>query len=177
MPPLADSSDRVEVANKLSFLPPPSLFRCHIEFASSLNTFITPLEHYQDSQFPPAWTIFTTRTMSDNIEELLVKLRDNPADNSSATEQVLARVFKHLNTAPEDSNGRTHWFCSQAQPSIVGSASFLLRLYGFNGDSVNIWKAGFRRCITNCCSCAQQLEEIKMSSRSTYVSAESKLRP
>lgn len=107
--------------------------------------------------------------MSKSVDDLLNDLRDNPADNAAATEDVLAKVFKHLTSAPEDSAGRVHWFCNQASQTTVGAASFLLRLYGFNGESVNIWKAGFHRCISNCCFCVQQLEEVKLSSRHTYV--------
>lgn len=107
--------------------------------------------------------------MNKSVDELLNDLRDNPADNAAATEEVLAKIFKHLTAAPDDAAGRVHWFCNQASQTTVGAASFLLRLYGFNGESVNIWKANFHRCISNCCFCVQQLEEIKLSSRSTYV--------
>ncbi|KAF5338959.1 hypothetical protein D9611_008720 [Ephemerocybe angulata] len=109
--------------------------------------------------------------MGTDIDVLLTELRDNPADNASATESVLEIVFNHLTSVQEDTDGRLHWFCDQASPRTVASASFLLRLYGFNGDSVNRWKAGFHKCVATCCSCVQQLGEIKLSSRSTYFGA------
>lgn len=107
--------------------------------------------------------------MTSNIHALLNKLRDNPADNSAASENVLQQIYDHLMSAKQDSTGRVHWFCSQASDTVVASAGFLLRLYGFNGPSVDTWQTNFRNCVSNCCDCAQQLEEVKVSSRATYV--------
>lgn len=105
----------------------------------------------------------------ESVDDILKRLRESPADNDVATETLLERIFSALMSVPATPAGQLHWFCDQASETTFEAASFLLRLYGFNGPAVDSWKQGFQKCLSSCAACIESLECVKVSARSTYV--------
>ncbi|KAG2010053.1 RNA helicase [Coprinopsis cinerea AmutBmut pab1-1] len=116
----------------------------------------------------------STKNRGKSIDALLENLRDNPADNASASDDVLGRVYDYLIKDVSAKPGDLHWFCDKASRTTVAAASFLLRLFGFDGPLVEEWKKHFHRCLSSCAFCVESLECIKISARSTYFGAYTK---
>ncbi|TFK27976.1 hypothetical protein FA15DRAFT_612773 [Coprinopsis marcescibilis] len=108
----------------------------------------------------------------EQIHALLQDLRDNPADNETADNILLQKVYDALTkTSQLPGSKEIHWFCDKVPTDTVECASFLLRLYAFNGPSAEEWKKGYRRSLRGCTQCVANLEHVKVSSRSTYFAA------
>ncbi len=104
---------------------------------------------------------------NNDVKTLLAKLRDDPVDNTGATAEVLGQVYSYLLAVPKHQSGRIHWFCSRAIPVTIEAASFLLRLFAYDGKEAEIWKGNLNSCLTGCCDCVSSLETIKVTSRTT----------
>lgn len=103
-----------------------------------------------------------------DVQSLLAKLRDSPIDNAGASDKVLGTVYNYLMGIPTKSpDNALHWFCHQAAPNTVASATFLLRLFAYNSPLVEDWKMKLHSCLSLCPGCIQGLEQVKASSRKT----------
>jgi senataxin len=101
-----------------------------------------------------------------DIEALLKRLRDEPAHNEDASEDVLASVYGYLMAAtPVD--GSHHWFCGKAEPLRKEAASFLLRLFAYTSGKVIKWKDRVEQILSSCVGCVKGFAEVKSTSRRT----------
>lgn len=102
-----------------------------------------------------------------DINALLANLRDDPVDNTGATDQILAQLYNYLLGVSRDKNGKLHWFCHHASPTTVGAASFLLRLFAYDGHEAETWRGHLNTCLIECCDCVAEFETVKRVSRTT----------
>ncbi|KIY46559.1 hypothetical protein FISHEDRAFT_10623, partial [Fistulina hepatica ATCC 64428] len=98
------------------------------------------------------------------IDALLKSLRESPVENPS--DVLLARLYGFLM-----SKDAKHWFCNQAEPTIVEVASFLLRLFAYNNDLVTQWKTKLDACLNACADCVHGLQSAKTHTKTTYFGA------
>ncbi|KAF9454791.1 hypothetical protein P691DRAFT_804153 [Macrolepiota fuliginosa MF-IS2] len=105
---------------------------------------------------------------NDDIQTLLTKLRDDPVDNSGATDRILARIYSYLLAVPKDKTGKLHWFCSLAGSTTNAAAAFLLRLFAYDGQEAETWRGSLHFCLMGCCDCVAEFEKVKKTSRTTY---------
>ena len=102
------------------------------------------------------------------VEARLATLRDQPVDTSDNGQNVLTPIYAYLMSIPPDhSDGRTHWFCPQADAVTREAATFLIRLFAYDSENVKAWKKRFETCVSECCHCIQGLESAKVTSRHT----------
>ncbi|KAH9950533.1 SEN1 N terminal-domain-containing protein [Amylocystis lapponica] len=114
---------------------------------------------------------------NDEVNARLAKLRDEP--EATPSEEVLLLLTRYLvgpssdntNNAGRPSRHREHWFCSRADKTTVGVATFLIRLHAYNSARVDKWRQQFRECLASCCDCIRSLQEVKVTSRHTYFGA------
>jgi len=103
----------------------------------------------------------------EDVKKVITRLYNDPVDNSGATDQMLARLYSYLSAVPSDGKGNLHWFCSRADSTTVGVASFLLRLFAYDGNEAETWREHLHKCLLKCCDCIAQFEIIKRTSRTT----------
>lgn len=103
----------------------------------------------------------------EDVKKVITRLYNDPVDNSGATDQMLAQLYSYLSAVPNDGKGKLHWFCSRADPTTVGVASFLLRLFAYDGNEAETWREHLHKCLLKCCDCIAQFEIIKRTSRTT----------
>ena len=103
----------------------------------------------------------------EDVKKVITRLYNDPVDNSGATDEVLAQLYRYLSAVPSDEKGKLHWFCSRADPTTVGVASFLLRLFAYDGNETETWRGLLHTCLMRCCDCIAQFEIIKRTSRTT----------
>ncbi len=109
-------------------------------------------------------------SQNSHIKQLLVTLRDNPADTTRASDDVLRDIYLYLMNEVPTSSGEVHWFCDEAEAVTIEAATFLIRLMAYDSDEVAKWKEKLHHCLTGCTSCVQGLERGKVMSKHTYVS-------
>ncbi|KAJ3568749.1 hypothetical protein NP233_g5511 [Leucocoprinus birnbaumii] len=107
---------------------------------------------------------------NEDVKKLVTQLYHDPVDNAGVTDQILAQLYNYLLNSPKDSKGKLHWFCHRANSTTIGAASFLLRLFAYDGDEAETWKGHLHSCLVGCCDCVTELELIKRTSRTTYFS-------
>ncbi|KAF5360948.1 hypothetical protein D9756_004803 [Leucocoprinus leucothites] len=105
---------------------------------------------------------------NEDVKKVITRLYNDPVDNGGATDQVLAQLYNYLLAVPKDSKGKLHWFCGRANSTTVGTASFLLRLFAYDGNEAETWRGHLHSCLMGCCDCVAEFEVIKRTSRSTY---------
>lgn len=110
-----------------------------------------------------------SRTVANRVETLLATLRDKPVNSEELDDGILGEVYSYLMDIPSTSSGELHWFCEKADNITVDAATFLLRLFAYNSDSVNIWMERFQQCLTCCPLCVGGLERAKADCKTTYV--------
>jgi senataxin len=102
-----------------------------------------------------------------DIATLLDNLREDPVDNTGVTDQILGRIYNHLLAVSKDKNGKLHWYCQRASSTTIGAASFLLRLFAYDGQEAETWRGHLNTCFVGCCDCIVEFEKVKGSSRMT----------
>jgi senataxin len=104
------------------------------------------------------------------VETLLERLRKEPVGSEGSTDQIMKVVFDYLIKVPENSlDGAYHWFCQRANNTTQEAAAFLIRLFAYDSQRVNEWKARMKKIISSCCECVRALQEAKRTSQETYV--------
>lgn len=111
-----------------------------------------------------------SNNQSSHVKGLLVTLRDNPADTTRASDDVLRDIYLYLMNVVPTSSGDVHWFCDEASAVTIEAATFLIRLMAYDSEEVAKWKAKLHHCLSGCISCIQGLERGKVTSKHTYVS-------
>ncbi|KAG6910679.1 hypothetical protein DXG01_008723 [Tephrocybe rancida] len=106
---------------------------------------------------------------SDEVVKLLARLRDIPLNTEQMSEKELTVIYTYLIEVPKSSIGVLHWFCSRADPDVVETAKFCIRMFAY--DSVEPWRQKLRECIGRCPECVQGLERAKVTTRTTYFGA------
>lgn len=106
--------------------------------------------------------------MSRTVGTLLATLRDKPVNSEQLDDGVLGEVYSYLMNVPSTSSGELHWFCEKADSVTIDAATFLLRLFAYESDPVDIWKKRLQQCLTCCPSCVGGLEIAKVDSQTTY---------
>jgi senataxin len=113
------------------------------------------------------------KSSGSDVHSLLVTLRDSPIDNAGASDKVLGTIYNYLMAVPsKPPDNAIHWFCRQAAPDTVAAATFLIRLFAYNSQLVDDWKAKLHSCLSHCSDCVQGVEQVKVSSRNTCVSSD-----
>jgi len=107
---------------------------------------------------------------SSHVKELLVTLRDNPADTITASDDVLRDIYLYLMKAVSTPSGEVHWFCGEASAVTIEAATFLIRLMAYDSEEVAKWKTKLHHCLSGCTSCVQGFQRGKVASKHTYVS-------
>jgi len=110
-----------------------------------------------------------SRSVSNRVETLLATLRDEPVNSEQLDDGVLGEVYSYLMDIPSTSSGDLHWFCERADTITIDAATFLLRLFAYKSDPVDVWKRRLQQCLTCCSSCVGGLETAKVISQTTYV--------
>lgn len=105
---------------------------------------------------------------NDRVQTLLATLRDHPVNSEQLDDGVLGEVYSYLMDISSTS-GDFHWFCEKADIVTVDAATFLLRLFAYESDPVEIWKKKLQDCLTRCSACVGGLEVAKVDSQTTYV--------
>ncbi|THH12551.1 hypothetical protein EW146_g7587 [Bondarzewia mesenterica] len=105
------------------------------------------------------------------LEALLTKFRDEPVDSGGNVDTILPPILKFLMSSPPDSDGSFHWFCHRASPLTLEAGTFLLRLFAYDNNRVEEWKARLQSILELCHLCVQGLQVAKMNSQQTYLSA------
>ncbi|KAJ6559197.1 SEN1 N terminal-domain-containing protein [Mycena vulgaris] len=114
----------------------------------------------------------TSHDARSAVDQQLATLRDSPVNNDGASDAVLASLFTYLMGVPPDqSDGRSHWFCGRTIPTTVAAATFLIRLFAYSSSLVDEWRTKFRGCLNGCSECVQGLQEAKVTSKTTYFGA------
>ncbi|EIN12594.1 hypothetical protein PUNSTDRAFT_118369 [Punctularia strigosozonata HHB-11173 SS5] len=80
----------------------------------------------------------------------------------------MSDVLEYLMGLPKSSDSATHWFCVHAKPVTREAATFLIRLFAFDGRQANEWKERLKDCLTSCALCVKCFQEVKFTSRRTY---------
>ncbi|KAF8798795.1 hypothetical protein BYT27DRAFT_6878132 [Phlegmacium glaucopus] len=112
-----------------------------------------------------------SRSVSNRIEKLLATLRDEPVNSEQLDDGVLGEVYSYLMDIPSTSSGDLHWFCEKVNIITIDAATFLLRLFAYNSDPVEVWKKRLQQCLTCCSSCVGGLETAKVVSQTTFLGA------
>ena len=108
--------------------------------------------------------------ISTQIETLLERLRNEPVGSEGSTDQVMKVIFGYLIEVPEDSlDGAYHWFCQRANNVTQEAAAFLIRLFAYDSQRVDEWKARMKKIVSSCCDCVRALQEVKRTSQQTCV--------
>jgi hypothetical protein len=112
----------------------------------------------------------TNANVSTQVETLLERLRKEPVGSEGSTDQIMKVVFDYLINVPEDPLGGTyHWFCQRADNVTQEAAAFLIRLFAYDSQRVDKWKACMKKIIFSCCDCVRALQEVKRTSQQTCV--------
>jgi senataxin len=108
--------------------------------------------------------------VSTQVETLLERLRKEPVGSEGSTDQIMKVVFDHLIKVPGDPlDGTYHWFCQRANNVTQEAAAFLIRLFAYDSQRVDEWKARMKVIISSCCDCVRALQEAKTTSQETCV--------
>jgi senataxin len=103
----------------------------------------------------------------EQVQERLTSLHDSPVNTVDAGDDVLQPIFRYLMAIPaHPSDGHIHWFCAKADSVTINAATFLIRLFAYDGHG-ELWKNQLHTCITMCPGCVQGLEQAKETSRHT----------
>ncbi|KAA1469989.1 hypothetical protein DENSPDRAFT_797113 [Dentipellis sp. KUC8613] len=116
----------------------------------------------------------TTPAANDlaRLKKLLSDLRDQPVDSSSATDEIISPIYNYaMKVQARPADGGVHWFCELADDLTVQAATFLLRLFAYNSERVDLWKQKMQTMMDACCGCVRGLQEAKWNSRETYMGA------
>ncbi|TFY66727.1 hypothetical protein EVG20_g4365 [Dentipellis fragilis] len=106
------------------------------------------------------------------LKKLLNDLRDQPVDSSAATDEIISPIYNYVMKVPaRPADGVVHWFCEYADDLTVQAATFLLRLFAYNSERVDLWKQKMQSMMGACCACIRGLQEAKWNSRETYMGA------
>jgi senataxin len=104
------------------------------------------------------------------IQTLLERLRQEPVGSEGSTDSVLRVVFDYLFKVPADSSDDLgHWFCQRADSVTREAATFLIRLFAYDSQRVNDWRARMKKLIFSCCDCVRGLQDAKRTSQETCV--------
>lgn len=104
------------------------------------------------------------------VEALLERLRKEPVRSEGSTDQIMKVILDYLFKVPEDPlDGMYHWFCLRADSVAREAATFLIRLFAYDSQRVDDWKARMKRIISSCCDCVGALQEVKRTSQRTCV--------
>ena len=104
------------------------------------------------------------------IQTLLERLREEPVGSEGSTDSVMRVVFDYLFKVPADSSDDlAHWFCRRADSVTREAATFLIRLFAYDSQRVNDWRARMKKLILSCCDCVRGLQDAKRTSQETYV--------
>ena len=107
---------------------------------------------------------------STQVETLLERLRKEPVGSEGSTDQIMKVVFDYLINVPDNPSGGTyHWFCQLANNVTQEAATFLIRLFAYDSQRVNDWKARMKKIVSSCCDCVRALQEAKRTSQQTCV--------
>lgn len=107
---------------------------------------------------------------STQVETLLERLRKEPVGSEGSTDQIMKLVFEYLINVPGDTpDGAYHWFCQLADNVTQEAATFLIRLFAYDSQRVDDWKARMKQMISSCCDCVRALQEAKRTSQQTCV--------
>jgi senataxin len=101
-----------------------------------------------------------------DVEALLKRLREEPANSEDTPEDALISVYEYL-MAATPIGGSHHWFCDKAEPLRKEAASFLLRLFAYTSDRVIKWKERIEEILSRCVGCVKGFTEVKSTSRRT----------
>ncbi|KIJ54640.1 hypothetical protein M422DRAFT_220966 [Sphaerobolus stellatus SS14] len=104
------------------------------------------------------------------ISRSLEKLKTQPIATGGSGDDVMVPIYTFLMGAPPK-DGVLHWFCAKTRPVVIEAASFLLRLYAYNSDSVVIWKGKLTEVLHGCSDCVEVYMEVKLKSRDSYFAA------
>jgi senataxin len=104
------------------------------------------------------------------IQTLLERLRKEPVGSEGSTDSILRVIFDYLFKVPADSSDDlVHWFCQRADSVTREAATFLIRLFAYDSQRVNDWRARMKRLIFSCCDCVRGLQDAKRTSQETCV--------
>jgi len=107
---------------------------------------------------------------STQVEALLERLRKEPVGSEGSTDQIMKVIFDYIVKVPEDPlSGAYHWFCQLADNVTQEAATFLIRLFAYDSQRVDDWKARMKKIISSCCDCVRALQEAKRTSQQTCV--------
>lgn len=94
------------------------------------------------------------------INSLLTRLRSNPKEARDPAQKYLNTVLAFVNT-----NNVSHLICDKADPVLVESSKFLLKLVDFNGDSAKQWRSILANCLKTCHFCSLKFNWLKESAK------------
>lgn len=104
------------------------------------------------------------------VQVLLEQLRSDPIGSEGSTDSVMKDVLDYLFKVPAaPSDGVYHWFCKRADSVTREAATFLIRLFAYDSQRVDDWKARMKTILTSCCDCVRGLQEAKRTSQETCV--------
>ncbi|KAF8270773.1 SEN1 N terminal-domain-containing protein [Lactarius quietus] len=106
------------------------------------------------------------------VRAFLERLRNEPVGSEGSTDSVMKDIFDYLFKVPATpSDGVYHWFCQRADNVTREAATFLIRLFAYDSQRVDDWRARMKNILTSCCDCVRGLQEAKRTSQETYLAA------
>ncbi|KAH9080551.1 SEN1 N terminal-domain-containing protein [Lactarius deliciosus] len=106
------------------------------------------------------------------VQVLLERLCNEPIGSEGSTDSVMKVIFDYLFKVPAaPSDGVYHWFCQRADSVTQEAAIFLIRLFAYDSQRVNDWRARMKGILASCCDCVRGLQEAKRTSQETYLAA------
>ncbi len=104
------------------------------------------------------------------VQALLERLRNEPIGSEGSTDSVMKVIFDYLFKVPvAPSDGVCHWFCQRADSVTQEAATFLIRLFAYDSQRVEDWRARMKTLLASCCDCVRGLQEVKRTSQETCV--------
>jgi hypothetical protein len=103
------------------------------------------------------------------VQALLERLRNEPVGSEGSTDSIMKVVFDYLFKVPaqDTSDDLCHWFCHRADNVTREAATFLIRLFAYDSQRVNDWRARMKKLLASCCDCVRGLQEAKRTSQET----------
>ena len=102
------------------------------------------------------------------VQALLERLRNDPVGSEGSTDSVMKVIFDYLFKVPANpSDGVYHWFCQRADSVTREAATFLIRLFAYDSQRVDDWRARTNTILASCCDCVRGLQEAKRTSQDT----------
>ncbi|KAI0031389.1 SEN1 N terminal-domain-containing protein [Vararia minispora EC-137] len=103
----------------------------------------------------------------DEFKDALIGLRDFPVEDPDP--KLMVKLFDWTMGLPTTAD-RLHWYCHRADETLVMAATYLIRLFAYDGSKKVQWLERLEIILRGCCDCVRGLQAAKWNARQTYLS-------